>query len=138
MARSTPSGREGTKQQGELCASMREPATMTMSDSHWGLLADIRCRSVRSALNSQQGTELTEGRQGIRNVLDVPYVSHLIHTRRTRKEEYSREDFVANEQEAMLTAYIRNDQPNTIKHHLHYTSARVAVDKILLTDSENG
>ena len=60
---------------------------------------------MRSALNSQKGTELTEGRLGIRNVLDMPYVSHLIPTRRTRKEGYSREDFVANEQEAMLPTY---------------------------------
>ena len=32
----------------------------------------------------------------------------------------------------------RADQPNTIKHHLHYTSARIAVDKSLSTDHDNG
>ena len=62
-------------------------------------------RTTRSALNSQEGTELTGGRRGIRNVPDVLYVSHLTHAGRTRKDRYSREDLVANEQGAILPAY---------------------------------
>ena len=93
---------------------------------------------MRSALNSQQVSELTGGRRGIRNVPDVPYVSHLTHARGMRKEMRNREDFVANEQGEILPVAVRNDQLNTIKLHLDYTSARIAVDDCFSTELENG